>query len=72
MYSWFIYKGNKNTHCKNIASSTNDADQTVRLHVEEWKKIHIYHPVQNSSPSGSKTFNIKTDTLDLIEEISKE
>jgi hypothetical protein len=23
-------------------------------HVEEWKFMHIYHPAQNSSPSGSK------------------
>ena len=34
---------------------TNGAFHTGYLHVEQHKKISIYHPSQNSSPSGSKT-----------------
>jgi hypothetical protein len=37
------------------ASSKNGAGLTEYLYIEEWKYIHIYHPAQNSNPSGSKT-----------------
>jgi hypothetical protein len=43
-------------------------DLTGFLPVEECKQIHIYHPAQYSSPTGSKNLNIKLDILNLIEE----
>jgi hypothetical protein len=40
---------------KKKASLTYGAGLTGCLHVGKCKQIHIYHPVQNSSPNGSKT-----------------
>ena len=39
------------------------------LNVDEYKEIHLYHPTKKkpSSPSGSKTIDIKPDTLTLLE-----
>ena len=37
---------------KKKASSTNNAGIAGYQHVEEWKEIHIYPHVQNSSPNG--------------------
>ena len=51
----FLTKKPKPYCGKGRASSTNGADLTVCLHVEEYKQIHIYYPSQNSSPNGSKT-----------------
>jgi hypothetical protein len=39
---------------KKKASSTNAASVTRGLNAEKYKLIHIYHPVQNSSPCRSK------------------
>lgn len=38
---------------ENRESSTNGADLTGCMHVEECKHIHIYHPEQYSSPMTS-------------------
>jgi len=53
---------------KKIAFSANDAVSTGGQHVEECKLIHSYHPVQSSSPSGSRDLHIKPDKCKLIEE----
>ena len=40
---------------KKKALSTNSTSLSECQHGEECKYIHIYHPAQNTSPSGSKT-----------------
>ena len=55
--------------CKKKASSANGRSITGCLHVEECKYIHMYHPAQNSLKSKwTKNLNIKSGTLNLIEE----
>ena len=48
-------------------SSRNSADQTQCLHVEEFKKIHIYHPVQTQVKAHQR-LNVRPNILDLTEE----
>ena len=56
MDTWdFWQRSQNNGGKKKKASSINVAGQTGCLQVEECKYIQIYHPAQNSSPSGSKT-----------------
>jgi hypothetical protein len=45
----------KPSNGKKSIFSTNGAGSTGNQHVEECKLIHSYFPVQNSSPSGSRT-----------------
>jgi hypothetical protein len=40
---------------KKKASSTNGASLTGCQHVDECKKIHIYHPAENTCIGRSKT-----------------
>lgn len=49
----FFYKEARNTYWK-TASSMNDTGLTGRLHIDNWKQIHTFHSVLNSSPSESK------------------
>ena len=46
--------------------STNGTVLTWCQYIKEYKYVHIYHPAQNSRPSGSKT-NLKPETLSLTE-----
>ena len=52
--TWFLTMKPKSYNGTGRASSTG-AHLTEYLHVEECKLIHIYHPAQNSNPSGSKS-----------------
>ena len=59
----------QNIRSKKKASSANGRSLTGCLHVEECKYIHIYHPAQHSLKSKwTKNLNIKSSTLNLIEE----
>lgn len=53
----FLNKEARNTHWPRAgeAASINDAGQTGYLHVEECKKIHTVHHVQNSLLNGTET-----------------
>ena len=65
-YGHLIFdKGAKTTQWeKKTAFSKNGAGSTDSQHVEGYKLIHSYLPVQSSS----KDLHIKPDTLNLIEE----
>jgi hypothetical protein len=55
MGTLFLTKKAKPYNGLKKSSSANDACVTECLHGEECKYTSIYHPAQNSSPSGSKT-----------------
>lgn len=63
---WPRNQNHHHHHNNNKTLSRSGADQFGSLHKEECKWIYIYHPTQNSSPSGSKS-NIKLYTLNLME-----
>ena len=52
---FFIKQTGIDTEGEKTASSADDVGQTECPHVDESKKIHTYHPTQNSTPNGSKT-----------------
>ena len=54
MDTWSLTKKPKTYNRKKKASSTNGADLTRCQHGKEYKYTHIYHPAQNSIPSGSR------------------
>jgi hypothetical protein len=50
-----LSSGGKKTALMLLATITNVAISTGHQHVEEWKLIHSYLPLQSSSPSRSMT-----------------
>jgi hypothetical protein len=48
MDTWILIKKPEINNGKKKDSLTNDTDLTIFLHIEECKKIHIYHPEQHS------------------------